>query len=125
MIKLLKSRVCNSKEQDLINEVGIEPGNAYMIYEDNTLVGCIEYRMVSDSHCHIDYIHTLKAYRGRGYGKSVINSLLDEGYYITGDSVIDSIGFWLKVGAEFEECVDDANIAMYTETNSCIPFIIE
>lgn len=125
MIKILKSRVYDNKEQELINIMGMEPGNAYMIYEDNTLVGCIEYRMISDSRCHIDYIHTLKAYRGRGYGKSVINSLLDEGYYITGDSLVDSIGFWLKVGAEFEECIDDANIDIYIETNSCIPFIIE
>ena len=57
-----------------------------------------------------------------GIGKLVINCLKEKGKEIYGDSLVDSVAFWLSVGADFEG--EEENIEQYKESTSCIPFFI-
>lgn len=54
-------------------------------------------------------------YRGRGVATTVIK-LINTDYTIVGDSILDSVGFWSKIGVEFEEGCG--------QKGACEPFIL-
>lgn len=128
MIKL--ERVLgNEKEKEcveLLRFYAVENiDNSYLMYFDNIdiPVGVLEYREHGDS-VHVDYICTFEGYRNQGIASCVIKTL-NEDYAITGNSVIDALGFWQKLGAEFEEDITiKENLDYYIENNLCVPFII-
>ena len=124
-MEIIKSDMSDRK---LLSDMGVDStsnyDDVYMLYKDNTRIGCIEYRIVDEDVCYVEYIYILKAYRNKGYAKEAINILLDRGYDIQGNSVVESIGFWSSIGAEFEEDLSDDSIDMYIRDNTCVPFSI-
>ena len=101
--------------------------NTYMILDKYTreVYGIIEYAVSKGGDSiHIDLIDVWKENRRQGIARRVIETL-NKDYSITGDSVLNEIGFWLKVGAEFEEDIEDEEVLRYyMEECMCAPFII-
>lgn len=88
-------------------------------------LGVIELTEVDDKKIHIYYIEINRKYRYKGIGRQVIDLLKDKYDIIEGKSVLDSIEFWHKLGAKFEEDIHNQSlINKYFEEGLCIPFEI-
>ena len=87
----------------------------YYIYLNNEVVGVLEYKDYGDE-LEIKYIKIHKEYRRMGIATRVVNVLKNKNKIITGDALPGAVGFWKKMGAEFDEDEDDDYL---------VPFIIE
>lgn len=94
--------------------------NSYIINLNGERVGVLEYTIYEDS-LHLAYISVESKYRRQGIGRRVIGLLMEEYGDILGDCSPNqiSIDFWSKLGAEFEEDIEDYNLYNY-----CIPFVV-
>lgn len=101
--------------------------NVYMIIDKYTreVYGIIEYRKEEEGdNIHIDLIEVWKENREQGIARRVIEDL-NSSYSITGDSILESIGFWSNIGAEFDEDIEDEEVIEYYRKEClCVPFII-
>lgn len=92
--------------------------NVYSIYCNGTHVGIVEFRKhtYSNSVIYIDEIYVEKEYRNRGIGREIIKTI--QKYHkatILGNSTLDSVGFWTKIGAYFE--YDEEELMQYREAS--------
>lgn len=95
--------------------------NRYYIYENNEVVGVLEYVNYGDE-IEIKYIKIHEEYRRMGIATRVVNELKKEGVVITGDSLPGAIEFWKSMNAYFyDPFVDDDD----DDWISLIPFYIK
>lgn len=89
----------------------------FYISNNNVVVGMIDY-YIDDDEIFIDYLKIYDEFQRSGYGRKAIMYLLEKhpDKYIRGKSLRDSVGFWYKLGAEFDIKPNYINLT--------IPFII-
>ena len=109
--------ICEDMNNEQIKLFGLAVAGAKLIMYKDTTVGMIDYN-VYDERVHIQYIMVQDEYRKLGIAKAVIEKLMKEnpGKYMYGDALPGAVGFWKKMGAEFDEDEDDDYL---------VPFIIE
>lgn len=109
--------MCENRNDEQIKLFGIASAGAKLIIYNDKNVGMIDYT-VYDERVHIQYIMVQDEYRKLGIAKVVIEKLMKEnpGKYMYGDALPGAVGFWKKMGAQFDEEIDNNYLA---------PFIIE
>ena len=109
--------ICEDRNDEQIKLFGIALAGAKLIIYNDKNVGMVDYN-VYDERVHIQYIMVQDEYRKLGIAKAVIKKLMKEnpGKYMYGDALPGAVGFWEKMGAEFDKDEDDDYLT---------PFIIE
>lgn len=99
-----KYELTESEERMLQKKLGDDASNSSGIFIDNVLVGAVEYYIESDEMIIIEYLSILEEHRGKGYGSQIISNLRelckDPDMVVSCD--LKDIGFWIKLGAQFE-----------------------
>lgn len=116
--------IIKEQRDEVLKKYALSNGDdTYSIYCNGKRVGVVEYRPSGELIC-IESLYIDKEHQGKGVGKAVVQMLQDEyKTAIVGNSVVEAVGFWKAIGADFEG--EDEDLDYYIEECLCIPFIIE
>ena len=117
-IKLIKA---TTDDMDYVNSFKLKSiNNIDIIYVGDRKVGVLEY-LQKDGYIYLELIEIEEQYRKQGIAKSVVDLVKGNKGDIFGDCAPNevSIAFRSKLGAEFEESVEDG-----LAYNGCIPFVL-
>lgn len=97
----------------------------FEILNNDKVIGNVSIREIDNNSVCIESIDFLIEYRKKGFGANLILDLLSRYEYIIGCANPLSIGFWKKVGAEFEYPVSEDIIDELMDIGEYPPFKIK